>query len=413
MAYLRRVDIAFADTPNIDAFGRLKVANPQTLFDAQMTYDLQPLLYEEVKSGSGADVTHDSTNRRAVITFSSTPTGNICGLQSYEYFRYQPGKSHEIFITGNIGTHVANTRVFLGYYARNEDYGFYFSQEADGLLYVNIQSQTDAGGQSAVQSSWNVDKLDGTGTSGVTLDITKDQIWFIDFQALYVGRVRFGVVIDGILIICHEFLNANTFDSPYIDSANLPIWFGMASSGGTVTRNITFNCCSVMSNGGIDETVGYEFSTPDTSVTAGNGTATHLISIRPKTTFNSITNRVKFASLEVDLIVTGNSPVHWQLVLGQAFSVAPTYANINTTYSAFEYGTGGTLSGSPTIVVDSGYIPASASQKVTSNMNITDRYPITLDSAGAVRSLGTLTLLVTGIGGSSATRAVLKHKEIR
>jgi hypothetical protein len=74
----------------------------------------------------------------------------------------------------------------------------------------------------------------------------------------------------------------------------------MFSNGGTVTRNIYFNCSSVISNGGVDETVGYEFSSPDISVTAGNGTATHMISIRPNTTFNSITNRTKFAEIELD-----------------------------------------------------------------------------------------------------------------
>lgn len=412
MAYLREVEISVSDKGG-DAFGRLPVANPTTLFDAQFTYDLQPLLYEEVKSGSGADVTHDSTNRRAAITFSSTPTGNVCYLQSYEHFRYQPGKAQQIFITFTMGTAVANTRCFAGYYDPTADSGFFFSQELDGTLNFNIATNTSAGGQIAVQSSWNLDKLNGTGTSGVTLDITKTQILVIDFQALYVGRVRFGFDIDGLIIWCHEFLNANVQVYPYIDTANLPISVGMVSNGGTVTRTMYFNCCSVISNGGIDETVGYEFATPDTSATASNGADTHLISIRPKTTFNSITNRVKFASLEIDLLVTGNSPVHWRLVLGQGFSVAPTYSDINATYSAFQYGTGGTLSGSPAIVIDSGYVPASASTKGTGNMNLTDRYPITLDYNGAVRSLGTLTLLVQGVGANSAVRAVLKHKEIR
>jgi hypothetical protein len=255
--------------------------------------------------------------------------------------------------------------------------------------------------------------LDGTGSSGKTLNITKDQILYIDFQALYVGRVRFGFVIDGNLIICHEFLNANAFTSPYIETANLPIFVGMFSNGGTVTRNIYFNCSSVISNGGVDETVGYEFSSPDISVTAGNGTATHMISIRPNTTFNSITNRTKFAEIELDFLVTGNSSVFWRLCLGQSFSVAPTYTDFNTTYSAHEYGTGGTLSGSPTIVIDSGYIPATSQNKGVISQGKLERYPITLDRAGAVRSLGTLTVLVTGIGGTSATRCSVKIKEIR
>ncbi len=413
MAYLKDVFTTYKDEA-LDAFGRLPVANPQTLFDAQLTYDLQPLLYEEVKSGSGADVTHDSTNRRAAITFSSTPTGNVCYLQSYEFFRYQPGKSQEIFMTFNFGAAVANVRCFAGYLDVLNDIGFSFQQaESGGTLSFNISSGTGAGGQQVNQSSWNLDKLDGTGRSEITLDVTKDNILFIDFQALYVGRVRFGFVIDGVRILAHEFLNANAFSTPYIETANLPIAVGMVSNGGTVTKTMYFNCCSVISNGGVDETVGYEFATPDTSVTAGNGTATHLISIRPKTTFNSFVNRVKFASLEVDLLVTGNSPVFWQLCIGQSFSVAPTWTDINATYSAFQYGTGGTLSGSPAIVIDSGYVPASASTKGANQMKITDRYPITLDYNGAVRSLGTLTLLVTGVGASSATRASLKHKEIR
>lgn len=412
MAYLRRVTATY-DSDALDAFGRLPVAEPTTLFDAQFTYDLQPLLYEEIKSGTGADVTHDATDRRAIITFSSTPTGNKCALQTYEHFRYQPGKAQQIYITGNIGTAVTNTRVIVGYYSYTEDVGFYFSQESNGDIYVNIQSQTTVGGQAVIQSSWNLDKLDGTGTSGKTLNITKDQIFYIDFQALYVGRVRFGVIMDGELIFCHEFLNANVNTAPYIDSANLPIFFGMTSSGGTVTRNIYFNCCSVISSGGVDETVGYEFTTPDTSVTAGSGTRTHLVSLRPRTTFNSITNRSKLAMIEIDLIVTGNNPVYCELCLGQTFSVAPTYSDVNTTYSAFEYGTGGTLSGSPSIVIDSGYVPATASQKGATNMLLTSRYPITLDYAGAVRSLGTITLLVRGLGGTSVTRGVIKFKEIR
>lgn len=412
MAYLRRVEAVY-DSDALDAFGRLPVANPTTLFDAQFTYDLQPLLYEEVKSGSGADVTHDSTNRRAVIAFSSTPTGNVCYLQSFEHFRYQPGKAQQIYITFNIGTAVTNTTAWAGYYDKTAGVGFYFGQASNGTLSFNIASQTDAGNQTKNQTDWNLDKLNGSGKSGKTIDITKDQILFIDFQALYVGRVRFGFIIDGALIFCHEFLNANAFDSPYTDSANLPISVGMASSGGTVTRIMTFNCCSVISSGGIDETVGYEFSTPDVSVTAGSATRTHLVSIRPRTTFNSITNRSKLAMIEIDLLVTGNNPVYWELCLGQAFSVAPTYANVNATYSANDYGTGGTLSGSPTIVIDSGYIPATASQKGASNMLLTSRYPITLDYAGAVRSLGTITLLVTGLGGTSATRGVIKFKEVR
>jgi len=43
------------------------------------------------------------------------------------------------------------------------------------------------------------------------------------------------------------------------------------------------------------------------------------------------------------MIVTGNSPVYWELCIGATFSVAPTWADVNTASSAFEYGKGGTF----------------------------------------------------------------------
>lgn len=48
-----------------------------------------------------------------------------------------------------------------------------------------------------------------------------------------------------------------------------------------------------------------------------------------------------------------------------------------------------------------------------SNKSVTARYPITLDVAGAVRDLGTLTMLVTAYSGTSATRCVFNWREIR
>jgi len=316
-----------------DAFNRIKVAEPQTLFDAQLTYDLQPLLFEAVAPASTA-ITHDATNRRAQISMTDAADGTEVYLQTYEYVRYQPGKSQEINITFNFGSPVSGVKCFALYGDGSNSFGFW--QETDGSLQFKIVSTTSAGTQSIRQESWQ-DSLDGKGPSKKKLDITTDNILYIDFQALYVGKVRFGFVIDGEPIIACEFNNANKFSSPYIATANLPIKVGMLNnSGGLATNSITYNCCMVASSGGVDETVGYEFTTPDVSVTAGNGTRTHLVSVRPRTTFNAITNRTKLASLEIDLLVTGNNPVYWELCLGQAYSVGPNYANINGTYSAFE-----------------------------------------------------------------------------
>ena len=62
-------------SPNYNSFGWLRAAQPSYVFDAQMTYDLQPLLFEQITAETGATVTHSATNRNAVMTFASTPTG--------------------------------------------------------------------------------------------------------------------------------------------------------------------------------------------------------------------------------------------------------------------------------------------------------------------------------------------------
>lgn len=405
MSYFKNINIG--DGANLDAFSRLRVSNSVALFDSQLTYGLNPLIYEQVTSETGATITHDTTNRCALMTFASTPTGGESYMQSYEYIPYQPSKSQQIFVTFNMIEESTDTLKFAG--LSDGDNGIEFQNNGTTNQFV-IYSDTTNGDQTVTQDNWNLDTLDGTGASGKTLDITKAQILIIDFQALYVGRVRVGFDIDGVIVYCHEFFHANEIAYPYFQTANLPVRCGMTSTG-TVSTTMNFICSAVSSEGGRDKTFGYEFS-QEATVTAGNETTTHLISLRPKTTFNSITNRMSIGFIELDMLVTGNYPIKWQLVIGQDLTT-PSYSDVNTTYSGSEYDTTGALSGTPAIVIDEGYVSASAQVKGASGVELTHRYPITLDAAGLNRDLGTLTLLVTGIGGTSDCRGSIKFKENR
>jgi hypothetical protein len=175
-----------------------------------------------------------------------------------------------------------------------------------------------------------------------------------------------------------------------------------------------FICCAVVSEGGTESSnlFGYDFIQKSDAISVGTG-GTHVLSIRPKTTFNSITNRIKVILTGIELFNSGNQPVYWELCLGQAISGTTTFNDINTTYSSMQYNFLGTLSGSPTIVIDGGWLPASGSSKVSVGESINSRYPITLDAAGAVRSLGTVTIKMTSLSGSQTCYGALKFKEIR
>ena len=403
-------NVAIKDSANLDAFSRLRVSNPLILFNSHLTYDLSPVILEQITNGTGATITHDSTNRCALMTFSSTPTGGKAYMQSFEYLPYQPGRSQLIFITFNMIAAVANTLKFAGY--SDGVNGIEFQLNGTTKQFT-IYSATSAGNETVVQSSWNLDKLDGSGPSGITLDITKTQILVIDIQALYVGRVRVGFDIGGEIIYAHEFLHANIFTNSYIQTANLPIRCGMTCAG-TVSTTMKFICSAVMSEGGTEDinTFGYTFQQSTGAISVGTG-GTHMMSLRPKTTFNSITNRIRVAYIDVEIYNAGNQPIYWEVCLGQAISGTTTYTDVNSTYSSVEYNTAGTLSGSPSVIIDSGYAPATGGTKATINTSIITKYPITLNAAGAVRALGTLTLKATSLSATQTVYGIIKFREIR
>ncbi len=403
-------DVAIRDSANLDAFSRLRVSNPLILFNAQLTYDLAPIIMEQITNGSGATITHDTTNRAALMTFSSTPTGGKAYMQSNEYLPYQPGRSQLIFVTFNMIVAAANTLKFAGY--SDGVNGIEFQNDGSFNQFV-VYSASSAGNETVTQPSWNLDKLDGTGASGIDLDITKTQILVIDIQALYVGRVRVGFDIGGQIIYCHEFLHANIFASPYIQTANLPVRCGMTCTGSSSTT-MNFICAAVISEGGSEDinVYGYTFQQDTGAISVETG-GTHMLSLRPRTTFNSITNRTRVAYIDVEIYNAGNQPIQWQLCIGQAISGTTTYNNVNTTYSSSEYNVLGTLSGSPTIVIDGGYVASSGAAKGVTNTAIVSRYPITLDAAGLHRAMGTLTLKATSLSGTQVIYASIKFREIR
>ncbi len=403
-------EFAFSDSANLDAFSRLRVSNPLILHNAQFTYDLTPILFEQITSGLGATIAHDATNRYGLMTFASTPATGKAYMQSYEYLPYQPGRSQLIFITFNMIAAVANVLKFAGYSDGVNGIEFQVNGTTNQFT---IYSDTSLGDETVTQANWNLDRLDGTGLSGITLDITKTQILVIDIQALYVGRVRIGFDIGGSIIYCHEFLHANLAASPYIQSANLPVRCGMTCTA-TVSTTMNFICSAVISEGGTEDinVFGYTFQQDSGPISVTTG-GTHMLSLRPKTTFNGITNRTRVAYIDVEIYNGGNQPVQWQLCLGQAITGTTTYNNVNTNYSSSEYNVLGTLSGSPSIVIDGGFVASAGGAKGVTNTAIVSRYPITLDQAGAVRALGTLTLKATSLSGTQTVYASIKFREIR
>jgi len=230
-----------------DAFGRLRVSNPLTIFDSKNVMSKNDLFDEDL-TGSGT-VTY-TANKSTVNLNVTTASGDKVIRQSKRVMSYQPGKSLLILNTFVMNTPEADLKQKVGTFDANNGIFFY----ADGIT-LKIVRRTYVTG-SAVdteisQSSWNGDKLDGTGASGYSLNVDKATILFTDYEWLGMGAVRVGFVIDGKFITAHTFLNANDLTTVYMQTANLPIRYEIETtgtiSGAAVLQQV---CSTAMIEGG-------------------------------------------------------------------------------------------------------------------------------------------------------------------
>jgi len=230
-----------------DAFGRLRVSNPFTIFDSTNVMSKNDLFDEDLTNNG--TVTYTS-NKSTVNLNVTTASGDKVIRQSKRVMSYQPGKSLFIFNTFVMQTPEANLKQKVGSFDANN--GIFFM--ADGTT-LKIVRRTYTSGSPAdtekSQSEWNGDKLDGTGASGYDLNVDKATILFTDYEWLGMGSVRVGFVIDGKFITAHTFYNANDLDTVYMQTANLPIRYEIETTG-TISGAATLQqvCSSCMIEGG-------------------------------------------------------------------------------------------------------------------------------------------------------------------
>lgn len=263
---------------NFDAFGRLRVSQPFTLFDSQNRYAADPA-FDTSLTGSGTSTF--LTNESAVSMAVTTASGDKVVRQTKRYFPYQPGKSLSILATFVMNAGKTNLRQRVGYFDSNN--GLFLQRDGTELSFV-IRTYTSGSvdnTRKVAQSSWNGDRLDGSGASGITLDTTKAQIMFADFEWLGVGSVRVGFVIDGQYITAHTFNNANDVTKVYMQTATLPLRFEIENTGATASSSSMKQICStVLSEGGYEQTSVERVARRTTTLTGIGTTFVPLVSIR-------------------------------------------------------------------------------------------------------------------------------------
>jgi hypothetical protein len=266
-----------------DAFGRLRVSEPYTLFDSKARY-YDHSDFSNVNA-TGGTVVYDANSSTYQLNVTAD-SGSSVVRETKRVFPYQPGKSLLVLTTFCMNTHKTNLRQRVGYFTTNN--GIYF--ENDGAYnYLVIRSYSSG---ALVEDRIRQDAWDNP-FAGLNVDRT--QIFWTDIEWLGVGSVRCGFVVNGAYVLCHTFHHANIAGNTttYMTTATLPVRYEITNTAGTTGASMMRQICStVISEGG--------YNAFTYSETAGRGTS--VLRLATAGTYYPIVS-IRLASTRLDAIV--------------------------------------------------------------------------------------------------------------
>ena len=395
----------------LDAFGRLRVSNPFTLFDSSHRYKDNNLWVTSTASGGAAAF---NTNEGLVDLNVTTTSGSKVYRETTKVFSYQPGKSLLVMTTFVLNPAKANLRQRVGYYGASN--GMYLELDGAGGNIVSFVERSSVSGTlvetKVIQSAWNYDTMNGSGPSGLTLDITKAQILWMDIEWLGLGTVRMGFVIDGKFILCHQFHHANLITSTYITTASLPLRYEIENTGTTTSSSVLKQICStVISEGGyqlsgLQQGIGVPITTPTTLTTAG--TYYPVVSLQLKASPNFLDSIVILTGISI-MGITNNHNYSWRVV-ASGTTTGGTWVSAGTD-SSVEYKLTGTSFTGGRILAQG--FSSTSNQAVTSVDILKEAlFKFQLERNSFTSTPFELTIVVAGSSTNSSVYAAADWEEI-
>ncbi len=395
-------------TTAVDAFGRQRVSTVFTLFDSKHRYYDNGLW--ATTTGNNATTAFNSSGGLIDLNVT-TASGDKIIRETEKVFSYQPGKSLLSLNTFVFNSGVANRRQRVGYFS--VDNGIYFEQSGiSGVSIVKRDSVTgDVRNTIVNQEDWNIDPLDGTGRSSITLDPTKAQIFWSDMEWLGVGTVRAGFIINGKKIHCHSFQHANQIESTYMTTASLPIRYEIENLDTTSTDSTLKQICStVLSEGGYDlrgkgRAAGQDITAPyDLTAT---GTLYPTAAIRLK---SSTPDAVVVLNGISVLGITNNANYRWELVNGATTVSGGTWVSAGAD-SPIEINTTATgISGGQSLV--HGFSAGSNQGSTVTDLSTVDLFKYQLQRNSFTGTSNILALVVSTQSAGADVLTALNWEEI-
>jgi hypothetical protein len=330
MSYIYNNKIAYSDSPNLDAFGRLRTAAVTNLVDIKHVYDKNPLQVNEVTAGTATSIFNQEYAR---VRMSTSANNDLVIRQGKTHPIYQPGKSQ--LFQASFSNFQLETNVIKRVGAFTSITGSPYNSVFDGYFLESngvtneISFQIWRSGTTvytASTTSWNSNEFDPTG-----LNWSNTNLMSVDYQWLGVGRMRFALDLAGLLIYFTEHNCANNEPNVYMSSPNQPIRYEI-SQVGVGSGYFDMICSQVSSEGalnGLYSTVGIINST--NANLNSSGTKYPYIGYRLKQSYKSVTSQ--YSSLSI--LNTTNDNYLVTIEYNPTLSVTPSWTDIPN--SPFQY----------------------------------------------------------------------------
>ena len=348
---------------------------PLTAFNDLRTTSLTPMAGWTFNYNINADYITTTTtnggtatqgNSMAILSTTTASTGSA-KIATRKVLRYSPGLGALARFTAVFTTGAASSQQIIG--LGDDTDGFYFGYNGTDFSILRIQNGTS---NWTSQTNWNGDKMNGSGSSGMTLDTTKGNVYSIQFQWLGFGVINFYLAstTTGQPILVHRIEYPNTAIVPSVYNPSFPLTAKVINSGNT--SNIILQTPSAMAfceGDGYSQAIVTRNSI-NASISLNTPTNQNVITLLNTSTFASKTNRTRILLDFVSTSISGNSAVAFKLLRNATFSPALTYTFINVNTSVIQYSST-TSSATGGIQIFSFESPInSGSQLLVSSLNI-------------------------------------------
>jgi hypothetical protein len=286
----------------LDSMQQLRVAEEQAVAVYEYSTKDYADLFTDNLAGTSS-ITYTPGKAAAVMSVGSGATDSAIRT-SNRYHYYQPGVPMLAIFTSWLGDtgKVGNVRRW-GY--GDAENGL-FIELIGTTLSVNRRSNTSGSvvDTRVERANWNGDKLQGDITqSGITLDLTKANFFYIKFAWFGVAPAEIGIMAsDGSLWPMHTFENPGNLAAPFMRVGTLPVRYENYNTGSTSgTSELNLICTGVYATARTDYTF-WRYADMERTTPVTVTTNTPILSIRVKAG-----NRAGVYPEGLNFVVTGGN----------------------------------------------------------------------------------------------------------